>query len=266
MTEPKVMGIINTTPDSFYSESRKTNIKSVLETAEKMLDEGATFLDIGGYSSRPNADHISEEEEIKRVMPVIESVKKEFSDSIVSIDTFRAGVATAAIAQGADLVNDITGGQYQPKILKIVSEARMPYIGMHMRGMPNTMQSMIDDDNVLEHIFSYFSALKKTSHIYGINDLILDPGFGFAKTLEQNYYILNNLSYFKQLDCPILVGISRKSMIYKLLGVRPEDALNGTSALNMVALFGGADILRVHDIKEAIELIKLNKALNDSGF
>lgn len=259
-----VMGIINTTPDSFYSESRRNTEKKALETAERMLVDGATFLDIGGYSSRPDADDISIEEEKYRVLPVIESIKKEFPSSLISIDTFRSEVALASLDSGADMVNDISGGHLDPNMLEKVADRKVPYIAMHMRGNPQTMKKLNQYDNLLGEITKYFSSIQQKSREAGMHDLIIDPGFGFAKTLEQNYYLLKNLSFLQSLECPILVGLSRKSMIYRLLETDPAGALGGTVALNAVALLNGADILRVHDVKEAVQVTQLIGQLNDS--
>lgn len=265
LSSPKIMGILNITPDSFYAESRKNTLQSILESAERMLSNGADFLDLGGYSSRPNAEHISSSDEIGRVVPAIEAIKKEFPVAIISIDTFRSEVASASVEAGADLINDISAGHQDPAIFKVAARHKLPFIGMHMQGSPQTMQSLTDYEDILKEVAQYFGLVIEKAKKYGIRDLIIDPGFGFAKTIEQNYYLLDKLSYFKQLDCPILVGVSRKSMIYRLLDIGPEEALNGTTALNMLALIRGADILRVHDVKEARELVKLTEALNGTG-
>jgi len=264
LSQPKVMGILNATPDSFYASSRKITVNDLLKAADKMLNEGATFLDIGGYSSRPGAEDVSVEEEILRVIGPIEAINKEFPEAIISIDSFRSEVAAAALNVGAKLVNDISAGRLDDKMIEFVSKQRIPFIAMHMRGTPQTMKENTEYDDLLKDLATYFSEVKKKCLEKGIKDVIIDPGFGFAKTLKQNYYLLKNLGYFLSLDCPILVGVSRKSMIFKLLESSPSEVLNGTTALNSVALLGGASILRVHDIKEAVETAKLIGYLNDS--
>ena len=263
---PKVMGIVNVTPDSFYAGSRKQEIKDFLTLVEQMLLDGATFLDVGGYSSRPGADHISEEDEIRRVSGPITALSKEFPEAIISIDTFRSSVAKAAIDAGAHMINDISGGQLDEAMLSVAGNLRVPYIGMHMRGTPQTMKSLTEYDDLLKEVMVYFGGMLNRCKEVGIIDALIDPGFGFAKTLNQNYYLLNHLSILKQLGVPILVGVSRKSMIWRLLEIDADQALNGTTALNSVALLKGANILRVHDVKEAVETVKLIEQLNDSGF
>lgn len=261
-SNPWIMGILNITPDSFFSASRSLGRKEdTLKKVIKMLEDGADILDIGGYSSRPNADHISIEEELKRVIPVISVIKKEFPQSIVSIDTFRHQVAESAVWAGADIVNDISGGQLDREMISSVGKLKVPYICMHMRGNPGNMQQLTAYNNLEKEIVDYFSKKTAECRNAGIKDVILDLGFGFAKNLDQNYQLLKNLYHFNLLGIPILAGISRKSMIYKYLGGRPEEALNGTTALNMAALIGGATILRVHDVKEAKETIKLFKKI-----
>ena len=262
LNEPWVMGILNMTPDSFYAGSRmNSGSDKVLQLAEKMIIEGADILDVGGYSSRPSADLVSEEEELNRTIGVIEKLKKNFPDSLISIDTFRSKVAKEAVYAGADLVNDISAGELDTDMISTVGKLSVPYIAMHMRGNPKTMQENTGYENILLEIMNYFSKKMKACRKSGIKDVIIDPGLGFSKTLEQNYWILRNLAYFKTIQAPVLVGISRKSMIYKKLGIQPENALNGTTALNMAALINGANILRVHDVKEAKETIKLYKEI-----
>ena len=253
---PKVMGILNITPDSFYAQSRTTPAE-VLCKAEQMLEEGATFVDIGGYSSRPNAQEVSPQEEIQRVVPVMEALVKHFPDIRISVDTFRAEVARESLEAGACIINDISAGQIDPAIWEVVAHYQVPYIAMHMRGTPQTMQTYTEYDKLTKDILYYFSQIKDKARQLRINDLIVDPGFGFSKTLAQNYELMQQLALFKALECPILVGISRKSMIYKLLDTTPETALNGTTVLNTFALLHGADILRVHDVKEAVECVKI---------
>lgn len=253
---PKVMGILNITPDSFYAQSRTTPTE-VLRKAEQMLEEGATFVDIGGYSSRPNAQEVSPKEELQRVVPVVEALVKHFPDIRISVDTFRAVVALESLEAGACIINDISAGQINPAIWEVVAHYQVPYIAMHMRGTPQTMQTYTEYDKLTKDILYYFSQIKDKARQLRINDLIIDPGFGFSKTLAQNYELMQQLALFKALECPILVGISRKSMIYKLLDTTPETALNGTTVLNTFALLHGADILRVHDVKEAVECVKI---------
>ena len=253
---PKVMGILNITPDSFYAQSRTTPAE-VLRKAEQMLEEGATFVDIGGYSSRPNAQEVSPQEELQRVVPVVEALVKHFPDIRISVDTFRAEVARESLEAGACIINDISAGQIDPAIWEVVAHYQVPYIAMHMRGTPQTRQTYTEYDKLTKDILYYFSQIKDKARQLKLNDLIVDPGFGFSKTLAQNYELMQQLALFKALECPILVGISRKSMIYKLLDTTPEAALNGTTVLNTFALLHGADILRVHDVKEAVECVKI---------
>ncbi|MDO9551850.1 dihydropteroate synthase [Rhodonellum sp.] len=263
LEEPWVMGILNVTPDSFFVGSRvQKTLDEVVFRVEKMLLEGAKIIDVGGYSSRPGAAMVSVEEEMDRILPVIEKIKIHFPDCLVSIDTFRANVAKEAVHIGADIVNDISSGDLDTEMLEAVGKLSVPYIAMHMRGNPQNMQEKTGYENIILEIAQNFSRKLNQCKKAGINDVILDPGFGFSKTLEQNYYILKKLSYFKINQVPILVGLSRKSMIYKPLDCTPEEALNGTTALNMVALIQGANILRVHDVKEAVETVKLYKQLN----
>lgn len=258
---PKVMGILNITPDSFYSGSR-TSVAEVIKKAEQMLLEGASFIDIGGYSSRSNAQEVSLEEEIQRVVPVVETLVREFPHISISVDTFRSKVAQLSLEAGACIINDISAGQIEDTMWEVIQKYQVPYIAMHMRGTPQTMQNYTDYQNIVKDILFYFSQVKDRARQLQINDLIIDPGFGFSKTLSQNYELMQQLSLFKALECPILVGISRKSMLYKLLGTSPEEALNATSVLNTFALLQGADILRVHDVKEAIECVKIVQELH----
>ena len=253
---PKVMGILNITPDSFYAQSRTTPAE-VLRKAEQMLEEGATFVDIGGYSSRPNAQEVSPQEELQRVVPVVEALVKHFPDIRISVDTFRSEVARESLEAGACIINDISAGQIDPAIWEVVAHYQVPYIAMHMRGTPQTRQTYTEYEQLTKDILYYFSEVKDKARQLKLNDLIIDPGFGFSKTLAQNYELMQQLALFKALECPILVGISRKSMIYKLLDTTPETALNGTTVLNTFALLHGADILRVHDVKEAVECVKI---------
>jgi dihydropteroate synthase len=251
------MGIINVTPDSFYAGSKMQTKDAVLGQAEKMLTEGATFLDIGGYSSRPGAEHVSETDELARVLPAIEALINEFPEVYISIDTFRSKVAKKAVEAGAALVNDISAGIMDHAMIPTVAQLQVPYIMMHMKGTPQTMTTQTNYDNLITEVLHYFSERISLARKAGINDLIVDPGFGFSKTRKQSFSLLNNLELFQQLDLPFLVGLSRKSMIYKTLGIKAEEALNGTTALHSIALLKGAAILRVHDVKEAMECIAL---------
>ena len=255
------MGILNITPDSFYSGSRTTTEKEILEKVETMLTEGATFLDLGAYSSRPGADDIPVEEELKRMLPAIELVLKEFPEVILSIDTFRAQVAQKSIQAGAAMINDISAGKLDEKMLPVIAQFQVPYIMMHMKGTPQTMKDLNQYEDLTSEVLFYFSERIEEARKLGINDIIIDPGFGFAKNIQQNYELLDKLDLFKNLDLPVLAGISRKSMIWKKLDISASEALNGTTVLNTTALLKGANILRVHDVKEAMECIKLTGEL-----
>jgi dihydropteroate synthase len=254
---PKVMGILNVTPDSFFDGGKHAKGASILRHAEKMLNEGADFIDIGGYSSRPGATDVAQADELARVVPAIESVISTFPGALISIDTFRSNVAKAAVEAGAAIVNDISAGNLDGHMMQTVADLRVPYVMMHMRGNPQTMQTLTDYDDIVKEMVVYFSEKIAKARRYGISDLILDPGFGFSKTLEQNYEVLQKLALFSMTDLPILIGVSRKGMIYKPLESNTQNALNGTTVLNTVALINGAKILRVHDVKEAVEAIKL---------
>ena len=262
LSEPKVMGILNVTPDSFYDGGKFTEETAVLKQVEKMIMEGATFIDIGGYSSRPGAKDISEEEEKIRVLPVIESVQRKFPESIITIDTFRSAIAKLSVEAGACAVNDISGGSLDKKMLEVVAALQVPYILMHMQGTPQTMSTETNNENLLKEMIDSFHHKIQLFHAAGVKDIIIDPGFGFSKTIDQNFELLKKLQYLHLLEKPILVGLSRKSTIWKTLSIRPEEALNGTTSLNTVALLKGASILRVHDVKEAVEVVKLIKALS----
>jgi len=264
LSTPKVMGILNITPNSFYDGGKFQEATVILSQVEKMLNEGATFIDIGAYSSKPNAEFVSEEEELQRILPILQQIIKQFPDIIVSIDTFRAEVAKQCVLNGAALINDISAGLLDEKMLPTVAELQVPYIMMHMKGNPQTMQSLAQYDDIVKEMIYYFSERIFEARKLGINDLIVDPGFGFAKTLEQNYEVMQKLDIFKQLELPLLVGISRKSMIYKALGTSAQEALNGTTFLNVIALEKGANILRVHDVKEAVECVKLFEKLKSN--
>ena len=261
LNTPKVMGILNVTPDSFYDGGHYRDETAILNKAETMLKEGATFIDLGAYSSKPNAESVSETEELQRIVPIVKLLVEKFPNIILSIDTFRSDVAKQCIEFGAAIINDISAGRLDDKMIKTVASLNVPYIMMHMRGTPQTMQQKTDYENILKDILFYFSERIAIARQSGIKDIIIDPGFGFAKTLEQNFELLNKLEGFKIADLPLLVGISRKSMIYKTLQNTPNEALNGTTALNMVALQKDASILRVHDVKEAMECVKLNNTL-----
>ena len=257
LSTPKVMGILNVTPNSFYDGGKHKEINSIIHQVDKMLSEGADFIDIGAYSSKPSAEFVSEEEEIKRLVPIVKSLVETFPNIILSVDTFRAQVAKASVEHGVAMVNDIAAGLLDDKMLEIVAELKVPYIMMHMRGNPQTMQSLTDYNDIVKEMIFYFSERIQKARSFGISDIVIDPGFGFAKTLEQNYEVLNKMELFSILELPLLAGVSRKSMIYKVLESSPQEALNGTSVLNTIALQKGAKILRVHDVKEAVECIKL---------
>jgi len=261
LDKPKIMGILNLTPDSFYTGSRVNTSEAILSMAREMIGAGVDFLDLGGYSSRPNAVDISIQEEIDRVIPAIEVIRTEFPEILLSIDTFRSKVAKEAILAGADLVNDISAGNLDEEMLPLISSLQVPYIAMHMKGNPQTMQLLYHYPDILEEILYYFAEKVDLFRKLGIKDVIVDPGFGFAKTIEQNFFLLKNLRSFEVFGLPLLAGLSRKSMIYKTLQITAPEALNGTTALNMVALMQGANILRVHDVKEAKETIKLFEQL-----
>lgn len=255
--KPVVMGIINATPDSFYEGSRFQGKDGILQQAEKMLREGAVIVDIGGQSTRPSSVKIEEEEELSRVIPAIESLHYNFPEAVISIDTYYSRVAGEAVAAGAGIINDIGGGNLDERMIPLAGTLQVPYICMHMRGTPAGMQAEARYEDVTREVIDYFIKKTEICRAAGIQDLIIDPGFGFAKTPRHNFQLLKNLSLFKLFKMPLLLGISRKSTIYKTLDITPEEALNGTTALNMAGLLKGADILRVHDVKEAAETIRL---------
>jgi dihydropteroate synthase len=257
LSSPKVMGIINVTPDSFYASSRRQGIDDALQQAAKMLDDGAAILDIGAYSSRPGADDVSIQEETDRLLPIIEAIAADLPDAILSVDTFRSQVAQAAINAGAHIINDISGGQLDADMFATVARLQVPYILMHMKGTPQTMQQQANYEDVFADVFDYFTNKYHQLKQLGVHDVIIDPGFGFAKKYKHDYALISRLQDFNVLQLPLLVGISRKKMIYHLLGNSATEALNGTTVLNTVALTKGANILRVHDVKEAVEAIKL---------
>ena len=261
LSTPKIMGVLNVTPDSFFDGGQNNSISTALKQVEKMMNEGATFIDVGGYSSRPNASDVSIEDEIRRTSPIISSIKKQFPSALISIDTFRSEVAKEAINSGACIINDISAGKLDDKMFEFIADVKKPYIVMHMRGNPQNMQSKTSYSNVANEVIKELSQTTKTLALKGVNDVIIDPGFGFSKTLNQNYMLLNNLESLQILERPILVGVSRKSMIYNLLKNKPENALNGTTAINTIALLKGANILRVHDVKEAFEITQIINAM-----
>ena len=261
LTSPKVMGILNITPNSFFDGGKYADENSVLQQVEKMLVDGATFIDVGAYSSKQNAEFVSEDEEIQRLIPVIDLVLKNFPETLISVDTFRATVAKKAIENGACIINDISAGSLDENMIQTVAKLQVPYIMMHMKGNPQTMQSLAQYENIVKEMLFYFSEKVAQARSLGINDLIIDPGFGFAKTLEQNFEVMDKLELFQMLELPLLVGVSRKSMIYKTLETSAEFALNGTTVLNTIALQKGVKILRVHDVKEAMECVKLCNSL-----
>ncbi|MDC6352418.1 dihydropteroate synthase [Zeaxanthinibacter sp. PT1] len=264
LTQPKVMGILNLTPDSFYDGGKYNDPDAILQQTERMLNEGASIIDLGGYSSRPGAREVSLEEELQRVIPVLTLILEHFPSTMISIDTFRSVVAQRALEQGAAMINDISAGNGDPEMMPTVGRYKVPYIMMHMRGNPQNMQQLTSYDHILTDIGYYFSEKIAKAREHGIKDCILDPGFGFAKTLEQNYQLLAQLEVLVAYGYPILAGISRKSMIYKLLGNNAEQSLNGTTALNMYSLQKGAHLLRVHDVKEAMECIIMHEKLKNS--
>lgn len=264
LSTPKVMGILNLTPDSFYDGGKFKNDSEILSQVYMMLKNEATFIDIGAYSSRPNADHIGASEELKRLLPIIELLVKEFPEILISTDTFRSEVAIKSIEAGAAIINDISAGQLDQNMMPTITKLKVPYVMMHMKGTPQNMQQLTTYDHLLKDILFYFSERIAEAKTFGIKDLIIDPGFGFAKNTLQNFELLNQLDFLKNLELPILAGVSRKSMIYKILGSSAQDALNGTSVLNTIALQKGTNILRVHDVKEAVEAIKLTSQLSKS--
>ena len=258
LSEPQVMGILNVTPDSFYTGNRGVTERSIIDRLHQILDEGASIVDIGAYSSRPGADEVSTEEEMKRLRMGLELVRKHHPEAIVSVDTFRADVAKMCVEEyGVAIVNDISAGQMDEQMFATIARLGIPYIIMHMKGTPQDMQNNPQYDHFLKEVFYYFSEKVQRLRDLGVKDIIIDPGFGFGKTLEHNYELMNHLEEFSLFELPLLVGVSRKSMIYKFLGITPEEALNGTTALNTIALLKGANILRVHDVREAVESVRI---------
>lgn len=258
LSVPQVMGILNVTPDSFYAGSRMQTEEDITVRAQQIMDEGASIIDIGAYSSRPHAEHISSEEEMNRLRPALEILNREHPDAVISVDTFRADVAEWCVKEhGVAIINDIAAGEMDPEMFETVARLGVPYIMMHMQGTPQNMQAQPHYDNLLKEIFLYFAQKVQQLRDLGVKDVVLDPGFGFGKTLEHNYELMAHLEEFSIFELPLLVGVSRKSMIYQLLGGTPQDALNGTTVLDTVALMKGANILRVHDVREAVEAVKI---------
>lgn len=261
-SSPKVMGILNITPDSFYDGGKYKNETTILQQTEKMLLEGATFIDVGAYSSRPGATHITEKEELQRIIPVVSLILKEFPDTFISIDTFRSKIAQETINVGAALINDISGGTMDAKMFETLAKLKVPYILMHMKGTPQNMQKNPSYDHVTTEVISFFAEQLFKLRQLQLKDVIIDVGFGFGKTLAHNYQLLSDLALFKNLEVPVLAGVSRKSMLYKPLEVSSKEALNATTSANTIALLNGANILRVHDVKEAVEAVKIVNLLN----
>ena len=267
LQKPCVMGILNITPDSFYAESRKTIERDIVSRARQILEEGGTIIDVGAYSTRPGAEEVSEEEEMKRLHKALGLLRKELPDAIVSVDTFRADVAKMCVEEyGVGIVNDISGGTMDNCMFETVAKLNVPYVLTHIKGTPQDMQDEPHYDDLIREVFLYFSEKINRLHDMGLNDIILDPGFGFGKTLAHNYELMSNLQMFREFEVPILVGISRKSMIYKLLDTTPQEALNGTTALNTIALLKGANILRVHDVKAAAEVVAIVECVTATSY
>ena len=263
LSSPKVMGILNITPDSFFDGGKYNNPQSIVKQVEKMLSEGATFIDVGAYSSRPGAKHISEKEEKERILPVVKLLAKEFPQILMSIDTFRSEIAEACINEGACIINDISAGNMDENMFTTVAKLNVPYIIMHMKGTPQNMQKNCTYNHVVNDVIFYFSKKINELRLLGVNDIITDVGFGFSKKLEHNYKLLKHLELFKGLEVPTLVGLSRKSMLFKPLEITQKEALNATTTANTIALLNGANILRVHDVKEAVEAIKIVELLKN---
>ncbi|NQX99858.1 MAG: dihydropteroate synthase [Flavobacteriaceae bacterium] len=260
-SSPKVMGILNITPDSFFDGGKYQHKKAILTQTEKMLKEGATFIDVGAYSSRPGADHVSEEEELRRILPAVALLLREFPDIYLSIDTFRSRVAKKTIEAGAAVINDISGGNMDALMFKTIAQLQVPYILMHMQGTPQTMQNHPRYEHITTDLIQFFSEKMDELRRLQINDVIVDVGFGFGKTILHNFQLLKELHHFQTFNLPLLAGVSRKSMLYKTLNIHPNDALNATTSANTIALLHGANILRVHDVKEAVECIKIVEQL-----
>ncbi|HLW09898.1 MAG TPA: dihydropteroate synthase [Fermentimonas sp.] len=264
LSTPLVMGILNVTPNSFYSDSRKQSEFDIISRCREIINEGGSIIDVGAQSTSPSSSFLTAKEEANRLMPALKLIRKEFPDVILSIDTFYADVAKQAVEEyGANIINDISGGEIDDRMFSVVAELNVPYILMHMRGVPQTMQQMTDYEDLIQDIIYYFSEKKAKLNLLGVSDVIIDPGFGFSKSVSQNYELMAYLKYFHIFDEPILVGVSRKSMIYKLLETTPEESLNGTTVLNTVSLLSGANILRVHDVKEAAECVRIISELTE---
>lgn len=267
LSTPQVMGILNVTPDSFYSDSRMQTEKDIADRAQQIIDEGASIIDIGAYSSRANAEHISAEEEMNRLRTGLEILNRNHPDAVISVDTFRAEVAEQCVKEyGVAMINDISAGEMDNRMFATVAELGVPYIMMHMQGTPQNMQNEPHYDNLMKEVFLYFATKVQQLRDLGVKDIILDPGFGFGKTLEHNYELMAHLDEFSVFELPLLVGVSRKSMIYKLLGVTPQDSLNGTTVLDTVALMKGAHILRVHDVREAVEAVRMTEKIKHYSY
>jgi dihydropteroate synthase len=265
ITKPLVMGIINATPDSFYHVDAVDGLSAAIKLAGKMLEEGADILDIGGQSTRPGSERIDDVKEKERVLPLVEGILERYPDALLSIDTYHSKVALAAVRAGAAIVNDISGGEMDPGMIAAVASLKVPYICMHMKGTPETMQKNPHYDDLIQEILDYFTRKVAACRAAGINDIIIDPGFGFGKTIAHNLLLLKSLDVFRMLDSPILAGLSRKATIYKTLGISVDDALNGTTVLNTIALMKGASLLRVHDVKEARQAIDLFEVYHRVG-
>lgn len=260
LSTPVVMGILNITPDSFFDGGTNAEYDLMIEKVNQMLLHGAAIIDVGGYSSKPGADFVSEEEELQRILPVVKLLVEKFPEIILSIDTFRSTVAEACLKEGAAIINDISGGDLDAEMFSVVAKYQVPYIAMHMQGNPQTMQLNPTYDDVVKEVFKNLSEKIFKLNALQVHDVIIDLGFGFGKTIQHNYQLLNNLAYFKNLNVPILTGVSRKSMLYKTLNITPQEALNATTVANTIALLNGTNILRVHDVKEAAECVKIVKA------
>lgn len=266
LSAPRVMGILNVTPDSFYAGSRMQTEEAIAQRVRQIVDEGADMIDIGAYSSRPNADHVSQEEEMERLRMGLAVLRRVAPEAVVSVDTFRADVARMCVEEyGVAIINDIAAGEMDGKMFETVADLRVPYIMMHMQGTPQDMQQRPHYDNLLKEVFLYFAKKVQQLRDLGVKDMILDPGFGFGKALEHNYELLAHLEDFSVFELPVLVGVSRKSMIYKLLDTTPADALNGTTVIDTICLLKGADILRVHDVRQAVETVKIVEKMRDNG-
>ena len=264
LSTPLVMGILNVTPNSFYHNSRKQSDEDIVNRCRDILQDGGAIIDVGAQSTSPSSKFLSAKEEADRLMPALKLIRKEFPNAIISVDTFYADIAKESVEEhGANIINDISGGEIDKRMFNVVAELNVPYILMHMRGVPQTMQDMTNYDNFIQDILYYFSEKRAKLSLLGVNDVIIDPGFGFSKSVAQNYELMAYLKYFHIFEEPIMVGVSRKSMIYKLLDTTPEESLNGTTVLNTVSLLSGANILRVHDVKEAVECVKIISELTE---